>query len=95
MINIESITTLECSSRPCFRLVPVFEIINNDGLDPVIGHFAGLADGAHVVAGGKVFSISYHGADGNDVVLTEHGNTTVHAVHYANAMTTSGDYLFA
>jgi autotransporter-associated beta strand protein len=70
-----------------------FEIINNDGIDPVIGHFAGLAEGAHVVAGGKVFSISYHGGDGNDVVLTEHGNAIGHAVHQASAMA-AGDWLF-
>jgi autotransporter-associated beta strand protein len=50
-----------------------FEIISNDGVDPVIGHLAGLAEGAHVIAGGKVFSIRYDGGDGNDVVLTEHG----------------------
>jgi hypothetical protein len=71
-----------------------FEIINNDGIDPVIGHFAGLREGAHLVAGGKVFSISYHGGDGNDVVLTEHGNAVVHAVHHMSA-TTVGDWLFA
>jgi len=71
-----------------------FEIISNDGIDPVTGHFAGLAQGAHLVAGGKVFSISYHGGDGNDVVLTEHGIAAVHAAHHANAMTAS-DWLFA
>jgi autotransporter-associated beta strand protein len=69
-----------------------FEIINNDGIDPVIGHFAGL--GAHLVAGGKVFSISYDGGDGNDVVLTEQGNAIGHAVHHAGAMS-AGDWLFA
>jgi hypothetical protein len=69
-----------------------FEIINNDGIDPVTGHFAGLAEGAHVVAGGKVFSVSYHGGDGNDVVLTEHGNAF--GLHHASAMM-AGDWLFA
>jgi autotransporter-associated beta strand protein len=62
-----------------------FEIISNDGIDPVIGHFAGLAEGAHLVAGGKVFSISYDGGDGNDVVLTDLGNAITHAVHHAAA----------
>jgi autotransporter-associated beta strand protein len=71
-----------------------FDIINNDGIDPVNGHFAGLAQGAHLVAGGKVFSVSYHGGDGNDVVLTEHGNAISHAVHHASA-TMAGDWLFA
>jgi hypothetical protein len=71
-----------------------FAVISNDGGDPVIGHFAGLAEGAHVVAGGKVFSVSYHGGDGNDVVLTEQGNAMLHAVHRANA-STAGDWLLA
>ena len=44
-------------------------------------------------AGGKVFSVSYHGGDGNDVVLTEHGNAIGHAVHHASAMM-AGVWLF-
>jgi hypothetical protein len=71
-----------------------FEIIANDRVDTITGHFAGLAEGAHLVAGGKLFSISYHGGDRNDVVLTEHGNATLNAVHHASAMTAS-DWLFA
>jgi autotransporter-associated beta strand protein len=67
-----------------------FEIISNDGSDAVIGHFAGLRQGAHVAAGGTEFSISYHGGDGNDVVLTVLGNATTHALHHAAA---SGDLL--
>jgi hypothetical protein len=38
--------------------------------------------------------VGLHGGDGNDVVLTEHGNAVGHAVHHANAMT-AGDWLFA
>ena len=41
----------------------------------------------------RLLSISYHGGDGNDVVLTEHGNAIGHAVHHASAMT-AGDWLF-
>ena len=44
-------------------------IINNDGTDPVVGTFAGLADGATVNINGEVFHIYYNGGDGNDVVL--------------------------
>jgi len=62
-----------------------FEIINNDGSDPVAGHFAGLAQGAHVTVGGKVFSISYAGGDGNDVVLTTIGSAPSHALHHVGA----------
>ena len=45
-------------------------IVSNDGSDPVVGTFAGLAEGATVAIGGTDFKISYHGGDGNDVVLT-------------------------
>jgi autotransporter-associated beta strand protein len=71
-----------------------FEIISNDSTDPIVGHFAGLAEGAHFAAGGKAFSISYRGGDGNDVVLTELGNAATHALHHAAGFT-NGDLLFA
>ena len=45
-------------------------IIDNDASDPVTGTFAGLPDGAAIPAGNSTFTISYHGGDGNDVVLT-------------------------
>jgi autotransporter-associated beta strand protein len=50
-----------------------FTIVDNDGVDPIVGTFAGLAEGATLTAGGVNFKISYKGADGatgNDVVLT-------------------------
>jgi autotransporter-associated beta strand protein len=48
-----------------------FTIIDNDGGDPVIGTFAGLAEGATFqVESGARFSVSYQGGDGNDVVLS-------------------------
>src|SRR4029077_4912461 len=47
-----------------------FMIIANDGVDPVVGAFAGLPEGATVTASGKPFRISYAGGTGNDVVLT-------------------------
>ena len=47
-----------------------FTIINNDGADPVNGTFAGLAQGAQFNVGPSVYSISYTGGTGNDVVLT-------------------------
>ncbi len=52
----------------------LFTILLNDGdpmLDPVIGTFAGLSEGAHVYSGlGQDYLISYAGGDGNDIVLT-------------------------
>jgi fibronectin-binding autotransporter adhesin len=51
-------------------LSDTFTIINNDGADPVIGTFTGLAQGATLNIGSQSFQISYTGGDGNDVVLT-------------------------
>jgi len=45
-------------------------IVANDGSDPVLGTFQGLAEGAQVDTAGGSLQISYAGADGNDVVLT-------------------------
>ena len=45
-------------------------IISNDAADPVVGTFAGLAEGATLAIGGVNFTISYRGGDGNDVVLS-------------------------
>ena len=49
-----------------------FVIINNDGSDPVVGTFSGLAEGDLIPGGinGEVARITYQGGDGNDVVLT-------------------------
>src|SRR5262249_621435 len=49
-----------------------YTILNNYLADAVSGTFAGLAEGATVVANsGAQFTISYHGGSGNDVVLTQ------------------------
>lgn len=47
-----------------------FVIINNDGTDTVTGTFKGLAEGTTVTFDGVVYTVSYKGGDGNDVVLT-------------------------
>lgn len=47
-----------------------YEIISNDGTDPVQGTFVNLPEGATFNVSGYVFSITYKGGDGNDVVLT-------------------------
>ncbi|MGV3551807.1 cadherin-like domain-containing protein [Rhizobium sp.] len=46
-----------------------FIIISNDGTDAVNGTFSGLVEGATVVGGRMVYTITYQGGDGNDVVL--------------------------
>ena len=45
-------------------------ILSNDGVDAVVGTFAGLPQGATVTVGGQFFRVSYTGGDGNDVTLT-------------------------
>ncbi len=53
-------------------------IINNDGSDPVVGTFAGLAEGGLTNFGSTPnFRISYVGGDGNDVELTVVGPTAI------------------
>lgn len=48
-----------------------FTIVNNDGIDPVTGTFAGLAENDVFYAGTTSFRISYAGgSNSNDVVLT-------------------------
>jgi len=49
-----------------------FEIIANDGADPIHGRFAGLHQGDTLTVGSELFRINYH-AHGNDVVLTALG----------------------
>jgi predicted extracellular nuclease/methionine-rich copper-binding protein CopC len=57
-----------------------YAIIANDGADAVTGTFAGLAEGALLMVGTSQFAISYHGGDGNDVVLTAVNNAPVNTV---------------
>ena len=39
--------------------------------DPIEGNFDGLPEGASLTIGNTPFTISYHGGDGDDVVLTQ------------------------
>ncbi len=47
-----------------------FMIISNDGTDAVTGTFRDLPEGGTLNVDGVVYSITYRGNDGNDVVLT-------------------------
>jgi autotransporter-associated beta strand protein len=58
-----------------------FTIINNDGTDPVIGTFRGVAEGDTIDVHGTKFTVSYRGGDGNDVVLSA-GESTAPALTY-------------
>ncbi len=53
-----------------------YTIVSNDGTDPIIGAFNGLAEGATVTVNGVAMTITYAGGDGNDVVLLPPASTT-------------------
>jgi fibronectin-binding autotransporter adhesin len=46
-----------------------FVIVDNDGTDPILGTFNGLAEGALVSVNGVMKKLTYVGGDGNDVEL--------------------------
>jgi hypothetical protein len=50
-------------------------LIANDGVDPVVGTFNGLPQGAAFTVNGQLFTISYTGGDGNDVALLSLGTS--------------------
>lgn len=67
-------------------------IVNNDGDDPVTGTFRGLADGAELVAEfdtPQIFSVSYTGGTGNDVVLTAMGPGTETSMELSSSVNPS------
>lgn len=74
----------------------VMVIIDNTGGGPVVGTFAGLAQGATVTSAtnsGTTFVISYTGGDGNDVTLTGAtiaGDTTAPAISAVAAGSITG-----
>jgi Ca2+-binding RTX toxin-like protein len=45
-------------------------LINNDGTDPIVGTFAGIANNAVVTINGHAVSVNYNGGTGNDLVIT-------------------------
>ncbi|MCW2924947.1 MAG: hypothetical protein JWM98_2351 [Thermoleophilia bacterium] len=64
-------TTLEVSTD--HGIVPGYAgtLISNDGVDPIVGTFDGLVEGATFAQDGYTFTITYVGGPGaNDVVLT-------------------------
>lgn len=70
-VTLNSRITLNASLNFSSSLSNTFTIISNDGTDPVVGTFLGLAQNATLTIGSEQFQISYTGGDGNDVVLTQ------------------------
>ena len=65
-------------------------IINNGNTVPINGQFNGLVEGASITVGNTVFTISYKGGTGNDVVLTV--SSIVNPVLPPNFTATGVDY---
>jgi autotransporter-associated beta strand protein len=63
-------TTLNSTAAGTLALGSVFVIILNDGVDPVVGTYAGKPEGAVYFQASNWWQITYVGGDGNDVVLT-------------------------
>jgi autotransporter-associated beta strand protein len=61
---------LQVDAPPSLATNTTFLVVDNDGTDPVIGTFAGLAEGATFFAAGYGWKVSYVGGTGNDVSLT-------------------------
>ncbi|MFO0940977.1 MAG: hypothetical protein U0930_09430 [Pirellulales bacterium] len=64
VLNVIYLSGFVASSGSSFR------IIDNDGTTMAPGTFTGLAEGAQFSVGDTLFTISYQGGTGNDVVLT-------------------------
>ncbi len=69
-----------------------FTIIDNLGSGPVVGTFAGLAEGAIVLIEGQAFSITYAGGPGgNNVVLTAFDQPTIVSIAQEGPRETGAD----
>lgn len=68
-VNLDG-ATLQVDPNFSPAIGSTFVIIQNDGTDPIVGTFAGLAEGATFLVDGMTFKITYKGGTGNDVVLT-------------------------
>ncbi|CCK26582.1 hypothetical protein BN159_2203 [Streptomyces davaonensis JCM 4913] len=55
--------------------VPEITVLEHSGRARTTGAFEGLKEGSRVKLGETTYRISYHGGDGNDVVLTAHSAT--------------------
>ena len=92
-----SLAALELSVGAGFSPPPLstFTIVDNDGTDPINGPFAGLEEGATVVAGGRPFRISYAAGDGNDIVLSYTGEVSYYLAEGATGEFFDNDVLIA
>ena len=83
-------STLSITSATGLAAGQLITIINNGNTVPINGQFKGLVEGASITVGNTVFTISYKGGTGNDVVLTV--NSIVNPVLPPNFTATGVDY---
>lgn len=69
LVTLNGTLTINAIGAP-FPLGRTYILIENDGVEAIIGTFTGLPEGTIFEAGGQLFRISYVGGTGNDVVLT-------------------------
>lgn len=67
-----------------------FVVLQNDGVDAVVGTFANMGEGHYFAVQDHAFRISYVGGDGNDVVLTAAGSAGLHASVAGNHLILAG-----
>ncbi len=75
-VNLSGIS-LEVRPGLSFPLNSHFTILEKLSGSPIASSFEGLLEGATFTAGGQMFSITYQGGSGNDVVLTRGGASLV------------------
>ena len=83
-------STLSITSATGLAAGQQITIINNGNTVPINGQFKGLVEGASITVGNTVFTISYKGGTGNDVVLTV--NSIVNPVLPPNFTATGVDF---
>ena len=76
LVTLNGTLTINAIGAP-FPVGRTYILIENDGVEAIIGTFVGLPEGMIFEAGGQLFRISYAGGTGNDVVLTAVDATTI------------------
>ncbi len=69
-VSIDPSAALNTSLGFTPSLGQTFQIVDNDGVDPISGTFNGLPEGGVINLNANELTITYVGGDGNDIVLT-------------------------
>lgn len=63
-----------------------YTIVDNTGISPISGTFAGLPQGSVINSGNNAFMITYVGGTGNDIALTAIGTLPVGLTNYSTQL---------